>query len=430
MLTRRNFFKIAGATIPAITSLDAAAGPAQEEGKMHRDKKMPVIKSITAFKSTGNFYRFIGMNAYDTAPKGINEVNPFIKIELSDGTIGIGPGGYSAPNETVLKDFQPFIGQDPFSFYTWNGDRITGVIPAMQSRFFDRKYAWFEAPLLDAIGKIRQVPVWKLFGDSVRDGLDPYDGTLYFEDIANHTDVNIIADTARRIKNDGYRSIKIKLGRPLKWMPGEAGLNRDIEAFIALREAVGSNFKLLADANNGYKDKFDWALTLVRACAKYDLFFMEELFPKNGELFHKMREALLQENIFMPFTYGESIRDMSVFEQDFKDGIYSYVQPDMASSGMSAILSVSAKAEKYPYVKVMPHVWQNQMGTIMAAHASKIRQNIPTLEDSRYFEHVLNASSMQFRDGQYFLSDKPGWGVELVAEYKQYLVGQEVSIGS
>ena len=54
--------------------------------------------------------------------------------------------------------------------------------------------------------------------------------------------VNIIAETARRIKNYGYRAIKIKLGRSLKWMPGEAGLNRDIEAFIALREAVGSNF--------------------------------------------------------------------------------------------------------------------------------------------------------------------------------------------
>src|ERR1700754_1930926 len=140
MLTRRNFLSIAGASIPVVKSwVQPAAGAG-----------MPVIKKITVFRSSGNFYRFIGMNAYDKAPKGINGVNPFIKIELSDGTTGIGPGGYAAPGEEILKEFRQFIGKDPFTFYTWDKDKITGVTPAMQPWFFTRKYAWFEAPLLDA----------------------------------------------------------------------------------------------------------------------------------------------------------------------------------------------------------------------------------------------------------------------------------------
>jgi L-alanine-DL-glutamate epimerase-like enolase superfamily enzyme len=425
MINRRNFVKMAGMAGTALSVNPLMAGSSQNGTP---DSGMPVIKSITVFKATGNFNRFISMNAYDRAPKGINENNPFIKIELSDGTTGIGPGGYAAPNQQTLNECKSFIGKDPSSFYDWDKDRITGVKAFMQPYFFKRKYAWLEAPLLDAIGKIKQAPVWKLFGESVREGLDPYDGTVYFEDIGNHTGVEIIAATAKRIKNEGYRAIKIKLGRPLKWMPGEEGLNRDIEAFIALREAVGSNFILMADANNGYEGKFDWALKLMNSCARYDLFFMEELFKKDNAQFRKMRASLLEENIFVPVTYGELVTDLRQFEQDFKEGIYSYVQPDMASSGMSAILDTAKKAEQYPYVKVMPHVWQNAMGTIMAAHASKIRQNIPLLEDSRYFEHILHTDAIQFRGGQYILPDKPGWGVDLAPNYKEYLVGEEMII--
>jgi L-alanine-DL-glutamate epimerase-like enolase superfamily enzyme len=426
MINRRNFVKMAGMAGTALSVNPLMAGSSQNGTPIAAG--MPVIKNITVFKATGNFNRFISMNAYDRAPKGINENNPFIKIELSDGTTGIGPGGYAAPNQQTLNECKSFIGKDPFTFYDWDKDRITGVKAFMQPYFFKRKYAWLEAPLLDAIGKIKQAPVWRLLGESVREGLDPYDGTVYFEDIGNNTGVKIIAETAKRIKNEGYRAIKIKLGRPLKWMPGEAGLNRDIEAFIALREAVGSNFILMADANNGYEGKFDWAVKLMSSCARYDLFFMEELFKKDNAQFRKMRASLLEENIFVPVTYGELVTDLSLFEQDFKEGVYSYVQPDMASSGISAILDTAKKAEPYPYVKVMPHVWQNAMGTIMAAHASKIRQNIPLLEDSRYFEHILHTDAIQFRGGQYILADKPGWGVDLSANYKEYLVGEEMVI--
>jgi L-alanine-DL-glutamate epimerase-like enolase superfamily enzyme len=271
-------------------------------------------------------------------------------------------------------------------------------------------------------------PVWQLTGDAVREGIDPYDGTLYFEDIATNRDVSVIAETAKKIKADGYRGIKIKLGRADKWLPGEAGVQRDIDAFIALREAVGSNFNLMADPNNGYAKNFDWAVRLLKACAPYNMYFIEEIFPDNASMYRKLQNALLEDNFFIPIADGENINDLSLFDQYMKDGIYNYLQPDMHTCGYSNLLALARKAQAFPHIKVIPHVWQSQLGLIMSLHVSRIQGNIVYVEDSRYFEHVVMQDGYLFQEGQWFIPDKPGWGVSLSPDYQQFIVDKEIVV--
>lgn len=427
MISRRNFVKFAG-TIPLLSVSAPLLFAGDQFSTSSNFAKGPVIKSFTIFNSSGSFYRFVGMNAYDKAPKGIKGSRKSFKVEFSDGTVGLGTVGYSRIDEEVVSKLRQLIGKDPFTFYQWKGDKITGVVPAMQEYFFNTQYAWVESALLDGIGKLKRLPIWKLMGESVREGIDPYDGTLYFEDIANNTDVSIIAEIGKRIKEDGYRAIKMKLGRPFKWMPGEAGLNRDIEAFIALREAVGENFNIMADANNGYQDKYDWAVQLMKSCAPYNMYFMEELFPDDTDMYLRLRTALLKENFFIPIGEGEDFRELEKFDQYGKDGVYNFFQPDMPTCGLSYILHTAKKAEKYPHVKLIPHVWQSQLGLIMSLHASKIQPNITYVEDSRYFEHAFIPSGYLFKEGQWFLPDKPGWGINLSPDYKQFLMEEEIVI--
>jgi L-alanine-DL-glutamate epimerase-like enolase superfamily enzyme len=64
----------------------------------------------------------------------------------------------------------------------------------------------------------------------------------------------------------------------------------------------------------------------------------------------------------------------------------------------------------------------------MSLHASKIQWNIPYVEDSRYFEHAINTSGYLFKDGQWFIPEKSGWGVFLSPDYAQYLVDKEIVI--
>ncbi|WPP51462.1 mandelate racemase/muconate lactonizing enzyme family protein [Catalinimonas niigatensis] len=421
MLSRRHFVKIAG-TIPFLPTPDSfAADPSFHAAR-------PLIKKISIFNSSGSFYRFVGMNSYDTAPKGIKGSRKSVMIEFSDGTLGLGTVGYTNITESIISKIRQLIKQDPLSFYQWNGDQIAGVVPAMQPYFYNTDYAWVESAILDGIGKMKNLPVWKMLGESKREGIDPYDGTLYFEEIANNTDVSLIGEIGKRIKEDGYRAIKMKLGRPSKWLPGEAGVERDIEAFITLREAVGQNFNIMADANNGYKGQHDWAVKLMTACAPYHMYFMEELFPDNAQQYLRLREALLKENFFIPIAEGEDIREMDKFDQYCQEGLYNYIQPDMATCGTNNILQTARQAEKFPHVKLIPHVWQSQLGLIMSLHVSKVQHNIPYVEDSRYFEHAFIPSGYIFRNGQWFIPDKPGWGVELSPDFRQFIADDEIVI--
>lgn len=421
-INRRTFIKSAALTVAfPLDDLYAKVKTLMTEGS-------PVVKSFFVFKTTGNFNRFIAMNAYDKAPKGINGTKSIVKVLLTDGTTGIGPVGYRPSDEPSLKKLRQLIGKNPLSFYQWQSGKIIGVKEEMKEYFFDARYAWFESAVLDAIGKLKQLPVWKLFGESVREGIDPYDGTLYFEDIAHQRDVSILAESAKQSKADGYRGIKMKLGRPLKWMPGEAGLHRDIEAFIAVREAVGSNFILMADPNNGYADHFDWAVTLLKACAPYNMFFIEEIFPDDTPSYKKLRETLWQANLSIPIADGENVNDLKLFDQYMLDGVYNYLQPDMHTCGFSNILACAKKAQLFRHIKIIPHVWQSQLGLIMSLHASKIQKNINYVEDSRYADHAVTTGGYTFKEGQWFIPSKPGWGVDLNPDYKQFMVDKEVVV--
>src|SRR5690606_10246660 len=109
-------------------------------------------------------------------------------------------------------------------------------------------------------------------------------------------------------------------------------------------------------------------------------------------------------------------------------GIYNYIQPDMPTCGMTNIVRTAKGAEKFPHIKLIPHVWQSQLGLIMSLHASKIQSNINFVEDSRYLEHAFIASSYVCTNGQWFIPDKPGWGVELSPDYQQFLSDETITI--
>ena len=417
---------MAGA-VPAITLADKQSMFSWDS--RHFTGKGPAIQRIELMNVSGSFYRFVGMNSYDREPKGINKVQQLAKITLADGTYGLTVVGYTRITDGILSKMKELIGKDPFSFYSWQGERISGVAEGMEPYFYDADYSWIEGAILDAIGKVLQVPIWKLFGDAVKDGIDTYDGTLYFEEISLQEDVNTIADIGRRIKNDGYTAIKMKLGRPSKWLKGEAGVNRDIDVFIALREAVGWNFNIMTDANNGYDGQFEWAVKLMKACAPYEMYWMEELFPEDKSLYLKLRETLLEDGFFIPIAEGENIRHYDQLTSLMRDGVYNYLQPDMRTCGMSNILRMAAAVRKYAHIKLIPHNWQSQMGLIMSLHAAKISTNINFVEDDRFHNHALSLPKYQFKGGQWFVPDEPGWGVTLVPGYEQFVVeGSEIVV--
>lgn len=382
------------------------------------------ISKITILRVQGEFARPVAMNAYDKTPVGKNGHIRLVRAITADGAVGLGVEGYVPIAEPALQFLKSMIGVNPDEVFLWEGDQIVGHTPRFSAQLKDERNCFFEMALLDLVGKRRNCPVYRLFGAPVRDGIDVYDGSLYFVDVASNRGAEAVAETARAIRDDGYLGLKIKVGRPWKWMRGEAGVVRDIEAVIAARESIGANMNLMADANNGYDKQFDWAIRFMKETSLYKLGWIEEIFPETIEDYKRFHHTLQELNADAPVADGESVRDMDAFRPYFEAGLYRHIQPDMRTCGFSKILYASKMAEPYR-VNVAPHNWMSEMGKIAALHASKIRNNIPLIEDDRYHDHALDTSAYVFREGRWIVPDKPGWGVELSPEYEYFAKAEQ-----
>lgn len=392
----------------------AAAAP----GKLFAGDSAAISK-ITILEVPGEFVRPVAMNAYDKRPVGKSGQVRLIRILLADGTMGLAVEGYEPIHDDGMKFLKSMIGIRPEAMFLWNGERISGHAPDYAATLADKSNCWFELGLLDLVGKIRRKPVYELFADPVRDRIDAYDGSLYFVDVESGRGAEAVGDVAKDIREDGYRGVKIKVGRPWLWMPDERGVVRDIEAVIAAREAAGRNMNLMADANNGYEHHHDWAIRFITESSPYALTWIEEIFPETLADYTAFHRHLQEVNADTPVADGESVRNMDDFRPFLDAGLYRYIQPDMRTCGFSKVL-YAADLARPKRVNVVAHNWMSELGKIACLHASKIRQNIPLVEDDRYHDVALDASAYEFRDGQWIVPDKPGWGVDLSPDYELF----------
>jgi len=273
--------------------------------------------------------------------------------------------------------------------------------------------------LLDLVGKLRGKPVHALFGEEVRTPIDAYDGSLYFVDVASNRGAEAVGEVAKAIRGDGYRGLKIKVGRPWKWMPGEAGVVRDIDVVIAAREATGANMNLMADANNGYRDHHDWAVRFLKECSPYRLGWVEEIFSETLDDYRMLHQQRQEINADTPVADGESMRNMDEYTPFMQAELYRYIQPNMRTCGLSKVLYAADLAAPWR-VNVVAHNWMSELGKIACLHAARIRRNIPLIEDNRYHDLALDRSACEFREGQWLIPEKPGWGVDLSPNYEQF----------
>ena len=246
--TRRTF--LASATT-AVGAACAVSAPAK-------------ISGITLAAIQGNFHKFVAMNSYDNEPKGTQYTNTLVRLSTDVGVEGVGVMGYARPTAAFLADIRSLIGVSPEALYEFRDGRIAG----RSQQFADLlvKYKHLDGPLCDLIGKLRGVPCWKLFGDSVRDRVEVYDGTLYFSDLwYRDRGVQAVVEEAQEAVRSGYRGIKLKIGRGSKWMQRDEGLRRDIEIIQAVRDAIGMSPKLLVDANNGFRNDYEGAWQLLES---------------------------------------------------------------------------------------------------------------------------------------------------------------------
>ncbi len=381
-----------------------------------RAARRATITGISLARIRGDFHKFVAMNSYDNEPKGTGYTNTLIRISTDAGVEGVGVMGYTPPDQEFLAALRLLVGADPEAAYKFRD----GVIAGRSSLFNDLlvRYKHLDGPLCDLIGKLRGVPCWQLFGESVRDRVEVYDGTLYFSDLwYSDRGVQAVVDEATEAVASGYGGVKLKIGRGSKWMRRDDGLRRDIEVIRAVRSAIGGAPKLLVDANNGFRGDYSRAWTLLEATRDERLDWLEEAFPEDRDLYRRLRTQMREAGIETLIADGENMRSADEFREYLEpELLLDVMQLDIRTGGILDCRKMAAMGEPKGVVAV-PHNWGSQVGLLMSLHLAKTQQNITAAEDDRSRCPALVARGYEFRDGHYTVSDEPGLGLEVNDRY-------------
>ena len=374
------------------------------------------ITEISLATIQGNFHKFVAMNSQDDEPKRTSYTNTLIRIATDTGIEGVGVMSYTAPDAAYVSDIRALVGADPEAVYEFRDGRIAGRSPNFAELLF--KYKHLDGPLCDLIGKLRGVPCWKLLGESVRDRIEVYDGTLYFSDLWYRSrGVQAVVDEALEAIRSAYRGIKLKIGRGSKWMSRDDGRNRDIEVIRAVRSAIGMERKLLVDANNGYLNDLDGAFQFLEATKEQRVDWLEEVFPEDKDLYRQLRSKMQQAGIRTPIADGENMRSAEDFRPWVEpERLFDYMQLDIRTGGILECREMSVIGEPHG-AKAVPHNWGSQVGLLMSLHLAKTQENIVAAEDDRSTCPALVVKGYEFKDGYYTVSNEPGLGVEVDPDY-------------
>jgi D-galactarolactone cycloisomerase len=347
------------------------------------------------------------MNSHDKAPKGHTYINTVVRIRTNSGIEGAGVMGYPLPDAELIAQLKTLIGANPLELYRMENGRIAGRNPQYSATL--KTYRFLDGPLFDLVGKLTGKAAWQLIGESVKDRVDAYDGTLYFSDIwFQDRGVRAVVEEAEEAQRSGYRAVKLKLGRGFKWMNKDDGLRRDIDVVKAVRKAVGPNVRIMVDPNNGYQDDRERAWQLMAETAESKLYWMEEIFPEQVEDYGWLKDKMAKAGTQTLIADGENFDQPAEFDPYLKPRrLMDVLQTDIRRCGFLDEMAVTRKAEPAGAV-LMPHNWGSQTGVLMALQMAKAVKNIPGVEDDRSTCDVFTVEGYEFRDGAYTVPDTPG----------------------
>ncbi len=324
-------------------------------------------------------------------------VTTLVLVHTDTGAVGIG-SGYSHPGlmELVLQhQLAPFLqGEDPTQVEAlWEKMyRIT--------RWYGRKGAAMTAvgaldtALWDLRGQAAGQPVWRLLGGQ-QSTCPAYASALLWNDVDA-----LAAEAARHIEN-GFRRVKMRLGRSSEY---------DVAAVQAVRQAIGPDNDMLVDGSMRYNNQT--AREMAAQLETHSAFWFEEPFePENLEAFTSLRQ-----DVRVPLAAGENEFGLQGFQELIRNQAVDIVQPDASRCGGITETKRVADAAQAAGLRVATHSWSDALAIVANAHVISNAPNGITVEVDQtgnpLVEQLLN-EPLDITDGQLALSEAPGLGVSL-----------------
>lgn len=280
-----------------------------------------------------------------------------------------------------------------------------------------------EQAIWDAIGKIAGQPVYRLLGGS-KSRLKVY-VTCVWKGKADqsHVPYKEQADMALKIRNAGFRGMKIRAWRP--------NPTDDADACGEIRAAAGAEFSIMVDRTADLNGLWSYptALQVARALEKHNVSFLEEPFARDDF----QSPARLAREVDIAITGGERFHGLDAYREALVQQAFDVIQPDVVlCGGLFMVRKIAALAEAFH----KPVVLHGSMGLRLAgwlqasaaigAEWQELALITPPLMPEEQWSpalKVLNGNTLfTIRDGYIEMPRGPGLGLDVnrdaVAEFR------------
>lgn len=257
-----------------------------------------------------------------------------VKLKQQDGLEGVGytyTGGKGGASIVALCEElrSVLVGQDAARIEKLWADMTSHVHYVARGGIASFAISAMDIALWDLRCKRNQEPLWVAVGGHGQ-RCKCYRGGI---DLAYSTE-ELVASVQGYLR-EGHSAVKIKVGHP-------GGLSEDLCRLRAVREALGPERQLMADANMGWGSAV--AARAGASLAELDVVFLEEpLKPDDWEGYR-----LLRGKCPVPLAQGENLHTIEEFRHAFTKQCIDYPEPDASNiGGVTGFLKVAKLAEAF-----------------------------------------------------------------------------------
>jgi L-rhamnonate dehydratase len=260
--------------------------------------------------------------------------------------------------------------------------------------------------LWDILGKSARQPVYRLLGGKTKTRIPVYASRLY------SSPLDQLAAEAKRYKEDGYKAMKLRFG----WGPtdGAPGMRRNVDLVRTVRETVGDEIDVMADAYMGWT--LDYAKRMIPLLEPFHLRWLEE--PVTPDDIHGYAE--LKRAARIPIAGGEHEHTIYGFRELLEARAVDYIQFDTNRvGGITQARKIAAMAEAHS-IPVIPHAGQmHNYHVVMANVNSPMAEYFPVVDvevGNELFWYIFDGEP-RAKDGFIDLNETaPGLGLTINEE--------------
>ena len=321
-----------------------------------------------------------------------------VRIETDAGLVGIGeamgrpgPRGTAAHINEVLAPM--LLGRDP------RHHQALWTAMNEQMRFAPMAISGVDIALWDLRGKIYDDSLTNLLGGAMRDDVDCYASPIPYMATPEES-----AEKAREFVAQGFRAVKLKIGR---------GLATDIAHAEAARAAVGADVKLLVDANGAYT--VSQSVALAKDLVRLGVHWLEE--PVHPEYPDDL--ARIRRRVDLPVVSGEWLGTWVQFRDLLKAEAVDVIMPNITRCGGLTGMMKIADLALLQNVTVAPHGVGAGVGIVAAIAACAAMPNFLIYEYNQLFNplrHTVMREPIDFANGVLRPKNGPGLGITVNEE--------------